>query len=89
MKVVVLGVQTVDYVSRKTGNPVKGVTLHAKHKDSQVIGEAVSNIFISDNLGLLCVSDLKPGLIVDVEYNNRGFVSDVQILGADVPKDQK
>lgn len=79
MKVVVLGVQTVDYVSRKTGNPVKGVTLHAKHKDSQVVGEAVTNIFISDNLNLPCIPDLAPGQIVDVEYNNRGFVCDARI----------
>lgn len=79
MKVVVLGVQTVDYVSRKTGNPVKGVTLHTKHKDSQVVGEAVANIFISDNLNLPCIPELAPGQIVDVEYNNRGFVCDARI----------
>ena len=35
MKVKVLGIQSVDYVSRKTGNPVKGVTLHSAFKDAQ------------------------------------------------------
>ena len=35
MKYKVVGTQLVDYVSKKTGNPVKGVTLHALCKDSQ------------------------------------------------------
>ena len=50
MKVKVLGIQFVDYVSRKTGNPVKGVTLHSCYPDGQVKGEAVDSIFVSDNL---------------------------------------
>ncbi len=45
MKVKVLGIQSVDYVSRKTGNPVKGVTLHSSFKDAQVEGESVSSIY--------------------------------------------
>lgn len=84
MKVVILGVQKVDYVSRKSGHPVKGVTLHTKFKDAQVEGESVSSIFVSDNLELPSVSGLKPGQLVDVEYNNRGFVCDVRILDSNV-----
>lgn len=79
MKVKVLGIQNVDYVSRKSGNPVKGVTLHASYKDSQVEGEAVNGIFISDNLGVACLSEIRPGMTVNVEYNPRGYVSDVTI----------
>lgn len=79
MKVKVLGLQTVDYVSRKSGNPVKGITLHAVFKDSQVTGDAVGNIFISDNLNLACAKQLAVGQIVDVVYNNRGFVCDAII----------
>lgn len=52
MKVKVLGVQFVDYTSRKTGKSVKGITLHSCYPDSQVKGEAVDSIFVSDNLGL-------------------------------------
>lgn len=80
MKVKVLGIQSVDYVSRKTGNPVKGVTLHSSFKDAQVEGEAVSPIFVSDNLRLDCVSSIRPGMLVDVQYNNRGYVCDLAIL---------
>lgn len=82
MKYEVLGVQALDYTSRKTGNPVKGVTLHVKYKDSQVSGEATGNIFISDNLGIDCVSDVRPGSRIDVEYNNRGYVADLSIIPA-------
>ena len=80
MKVKILGIQNVDYVSRKTGNPVVGVTLHASFSDSQVLGSAVDKIFISDNLRLACVKDLAIGQIVDIEYNNRGFVCDCRIV---------
>ena len=79
MKVKVLGIQSVDYVSRKTGNPVKGVTLHSAFKDAQVEGESVSSIFVSDNLNLKCVAEIRPGMLVDVEYNNRGYVCDLAI----------
>lgn len=79
MKVKVLGVTAVDYVSRKTGQPVKGTTLHSSFKDANTQGDAVDSIFISDNLGLPCVSEIRPGMTVNVEYNNRGYVAGVEI----------
>lgn len=79
MKVKVLGIQSVDYVSRKTGNPVKGVMLHSSFKDAQVEGESVSSIFVSDNLNIKAVAEIRPGMLVDVEYNNRGYVCDLAI----------
>lgn len=80
MKVKILGIQNVDYVSRKTGNPVVGVTLHASLSDAQVVGTAVDKIFISDNLHLPCVKDFALGQSVDIEYNNRGFVCGCEIV---------
>lgn len=79
MKAKVLGVQSVDYVSKRTNQPVKGVTLHCSFKDAQVSGEAVDGIFVSENLGIGCISEIKPGMMVDVQYNSRGFVVDVSI----------
>lgn len=79
MKFKVLGIQSVDYVSRRTGNPVKGVTLHSCFKDAQTQGEAVSAIFVSDNLGISCLPEIRPGMTVNVEYNNRGFVAGLEI----------
>ena len=80
MKAKITGIQEVNYVSRKTGNPVKGVTLHCVYKDPQVKGEAADGIFVSDNLGLDFVYSLVPGDEVDIVYNNRGFVADVHLL---------
>lgn len=80
MKAKILGIQNVDYVSRKTGNPVVGVTLHTSFSDAQTLGTAVDKIFISDNLHLPCIKDLSIGQIVDIEYNNRGFVCGCEIV---------
>lgn len=79
MKVEVLGVQNLDYVSRRSGEQVKGVMLHSCFNDSAVEGRAVESIFISDKLDLDVVYDIKPGMIVEVEYNRRGNVSNVEI----------
>lgn len=79
MKVKVLGVQAVNYKSRKTGEWVVGTTLHSVFNDAQVTGQAVSGIFVSDRLGISSVSDIRPGMEVDIQYNNRGYVCDVAI----------
>lgn len=79
MKVKVVGVQSVDYISRKTNEPVKGRTLHCVYKDPQVTGEAATGIFVSDKLGITSLNDVTPGMMVNVEYNNRGFVCDMAI----------
>lgn len=81
MKAKILGIQNVDYVSKKTGRPVVGMTLHATFSDSQVSGMAVDAIFISDNLNLPCIRDLAVGQSVDIEYNSRGYVCGCEIVG--------
>lgn len=80
MKAVVVGIQEVDYTSRKTGQPVKGVTLYCNYKDAQVKGDAADGIFVSDNLGIDFVHSLQPGDVIDIQYNNRGYVADVNII---------
>lgn len=82
MKAKVLGTQNVDYVSRRTGNPVKGMTFHVSHKDSDVRGDAVSTVFVSDNLGIPDLVNIVPGTHIDVEYNNRGYVCGITVLPA-------
>lgn len=81
MKMKVVGMQSVDYVSRKTGNPVKGVTLYTVYKDNDVHGERTDNVFVSDNLQVKDIANIKPGMTIDVEFNRRGFISDVAIVG--------
>ena len=42
-------------------------------------GEAVDNIFVSDRLGIVGISSIKPGDTVDVEYGRRGSVTNVTL----------
>lgn len=80
MKHKVVGIQLIDYVSKKTGNPVKGVTLHTLCKDSQVNGEMASQVFVSDQLGIEGLLSVPIGSTVDIEYNNRGYVCAVNFV---------
>lgn len=81
MKAKVLGVQNVDYKSKKTGEQVVGHTLHVSFKDADVRGEAVDSPFISERLGLSnVISALQPGQMVEIVYNRRGYVADVEPL---------
>lgn len=78
MKYKVVGTQLVDYVSKRTGEQIKGVTLHVTCKDSQVNGEMAEKVFVSDRLGIDGLFSLPLGSTVDVQYNNRGFVVGVE-----------
>ena len=79
MKATVKGVQNVDYVSKRTNERVTGRSLHILYKDSNVTGDACDSVFFSDRLGIKDVDAVKPGDIVDIEYNNRGFVCGLTI----------
>lgn len=82
MKVVVLGIGRIDIASsKKSGNPFHATVIHGKCKDANVEGDAVERIPVSDTLELDCMSKLKVGQTVDIEYNNRGYICDVQIVG--------
>ena len=50
MKLTVLGTELIDYTSKKTGRPVKGISLHCALKQQGVDGQAVESVFISDAL---------------------------------------
>lgn len=88
----VLGIQQLNYVSKKTGNPVVGVTLHCAFKDPEVTGECIERVFVSDNLNLRHVLDsIWPGDTIDVTYNRRGYVAGVSLIAHkdDQKADQK
>lgn len=85
MKMTVLGIQAVDYVSKKSGRPVKGLTLHCSHCDQAVEGLMVESVYISDNLDCYReICSVRPKDVIDVQYNNRGYVAEV----SKVPFDQ-
>lgn len=80
MKANVLGIQKVDYISRRTGEQVLGTTLHVSYCDANVDGLAVDGVFLSSRLNLPVLASLKPGSSIDIEYNNRGYVQNVTLL---------
>jgi len=80
MKAKVLGVQNVDYVSRKTGEKVTGTTLHICYDDANVLGFAVDGVFLSSRLVLPVLKEIKPETWIDIEYNNRGYVQNVTLI---------
>lgn len=81
MKMTVRGIQLVDYTSKKTGKPVKGVTLFCSHKEQSVDGEMTEDVFVSDSLDCARLAyALKVGSLIDVEYNRRGYVCDLAVL---------
>lgn len=82
MKYKVLGVKRINYTSKKTNLPVKGVELHALYKDAEVYGTAVCPIFISENLGSDIVNSINPGDHVAIEYNQRGYVAGIEKVDA-------
>lgn len=78
MKYKVLGVKKVNYTSKRTNLPVKGVELHCVFKDSEVWGSAVSPIYVSENLGADIINSINPGDLVEIAYNNRGYIADIE-----------
>lgn len=80
MKAKVLGIQKIDYVSKRTGEPVVGTTLHCEYSDAQVEGKAVSAIYLSDRLNLPDLPHVVLGSTVDIEYNSRGYVQGLTLV---------
>lgn len=68
----VVGVQYVDYISKKTNQPVKGRTIFFTYIDSKTEGIACDKLYISDyKFGDV---SLKPGDKFVMYYNKFGKV---------------
>lgn len=80
MKMKVLGVQPVNYDSKKTGEHVSGSSLHVVYNDAQVQGQAVDKVFISSRLNLPAMALISVGSDINIEYNGRGYVQDIALL---------
>lgn len=80
MKAKVVGIQLVNYTSKKTGNPVSGTTLHVEYSDAQVEGLSVDRVFLSTQLNLPALRDITLNSNIDIEYNNRGYVQGLTVL---------
>lgn len=76
---VIVGVRKVDYVSKKTGNPVKGYNLYCTFRDAHVDGVCAESVYINVNVA----GDYVPavGDHIQILYNRFGSVSAVQFIG--------
>lgn len=80
MKAKLMGKGIVDYISKKTGQPVKGVTLHLGKSETGVDGIAVESVFISaksDKFEQIAKIPLNSD--IDVVYNRWGNVDNVVV----------
>lgn len=90
MKCVIVGKKPVDYVSKKTGNSVKGISFFIERqptsREVDVIGLVTDSIFISmDSDCYESLPDISPGDTVDLIYEFDGrysYLSSVEVLSA-------
>lgn len=71
----VVGVENVDYVSKKTGKSVKGIKLHMLDKSDNVIGYVASQEFLSEKVDC----SVKVNDEVQLFYNKFGQVTSVVV----------
>lgn len=76
----VVGKQAVDYISKKTNQPVVGVTLHTVGEDSRIEGMAVETIFVSKKSAMYDdVMKFPIGATVEVSYNRWGSADTIRL----------
>lgn len=73
----IIGIEKVDYTSKRTGNKVTGIKLYFTDPINEEKGEGLScdNVFVSNELA----RDITLGDEVDILYNKYGNVVDVRL----------
>lgn len=74
----VVGIRTINYTSKKTGNPVSGTMLHVTYVDNNVVGTATDKLFI--NSRYVDCSHVKLNDDIQILYNRYGQVDIIQVL---------
>lgn len=85
MKMLVVGVQKVDFIPKDSDSPVKGVKLHvvkdcSENQKNFVVGRVVDTVFISSS-NSLSKFDFKVDVVYDFIYEfdgRRGYLTDVK-----------
>ncbi len=76
----IVGIETVDYTSKKTGREVKGTKLHllcpVDEKDETIDGQRVEEVYVSEEIPVL---GLNVGDSIDISYNKFGRVTKIEI----------
>lgn len=85
MKMLVVGIQKVDFVPKDSDTPVKGVKLHVvkdctENQSKFICGRVVDTVFIG-SLSSLSKFDFKPDTVYDFIYEfdgRRGYLTDIK-----------
>lgn len=72
----ILGIENVDYVSKKTNNRVKGYKLHMCYEKNNCEGVAVLEEFVNEDIG----KDIKVSNKIELFYNKYGQVNKIAIV---------
>ena len=85
MKMLVVGIQKVDFVPKDSDTPVKGVKLHVvkdctENQSKFICGRVVDTVFIGSSSSLSKL-DFKPDTVYDFIYEfdgRRGYLTDIK-----------
>ena len=85
MKMLVVGVQKVDFIPKDSDTPVKGVKLHVvkdctENQSKFIRGRVVDTVFIGSSSSL-SKFDFKPDIVYDFIYEfdgRRGYLTDIK-----------
>lgn len=69
-----VGYKEIDYVSKKTGKPVKGKNLYITYPADNVVGIVAEDIYVSS---LMDITGLVIGQEMDVFFNRYGSVEQI------------
>lgn len=82
MKMKLVGITNVDYISKKTNERVQGKSLHGlvACKATEGVGEKCENVYVSANSDLYKqVEKMVIGSEINVYYNRFGGVEDIAV----------
>lgn len=74
MKVEIIGIESVDYESKKTGKRVEGYRLHVQYEKEMCQGYATDVVFINKNF----LEGFTVGDEVEILYNKYGKVASLR-----------
>lgn len=81
MKVELVGIQNFSYKQKTTGKQMTVCILHTVHGHNSVIGRVVEQIRVYEgSYSYPLCAQLKPDAWLDVDFDSRGFVVDIQTI---------
>lgn len=80
MRARLLGIRkNVRFEDSRSGEVVEGTSLYVSHADPYVVGEIAEKMFVRSTLPIPCMTEIKPGMMLDLDLNTRGKIVDISI----------